>query len=430
MKNKQTKINYADLWGLREEKYKFLEEHDVKNTKWQGLQPIEPYYFFVPKNFASEKEYKHFIPLYKIFREFTAGVVSGKDDVLTDESVLNLKNRILSIIESDHSNDTIKLSYQLNNSAGDKILSRREKVAFNEENLQKYHYRPLDYRYIYYEREFLERDRYHLGFNLLKENLVISVSRLTANKNFSNIIASDCLPDYKLAESSRGSYFFPLYLYNEEEKQQTVFAGQEKLDLEGVQHTLRYKSDKKPNIDSKIFDILKNVFGKNTKPEDVFFYIYSILYSNIFRHKYQEFLKIDFPKIPFTANYDLFKQLAELGEQLVNLHLLKTSQLSNPISKFHGGNGNRVEKREYEEKEKRVYINNQQYFENIDPEVWNYFIGGYQVLDKWLKDRKGRMLSSEDIKHYCKVVTVLSKTIETQKRIDKLYPEAEKNLIK
>jgi len=139
-------------------------------------------------------------------------------------------------------------------------------------------------------------------------------------------------------------------------------------------------------------------------------------------------LKIDFPKVPITRDYELFKKLAELGEELVNLHLLKTKILDKPSVKFHGKNGNLVEKREY--KDKKIYINDLQYFEGVDENVWSYYIGGYQVLDKWLKDRKGRILSSDDIKHYCKVVTALTETIKLQKQIDKLYPKVEKSLVK
>ena len=138
-------------------------------------------------------------------------------------------------------------------------------------------------------------------------------------------------------------------------------------------------------------------------------------------------MKIDFPRIPFIKDYKLFKQLAELGEKLVALHLLQSPGLEKPVAKFQGKDGNLVEKREY--KDGRVYINDIQYFEGIDLEVWNYHIGGYQVLDKWLKDRKGRYLSAEDIKHYCRIVTALAKTIEIQKEIDTLYPGVEKNLI-
>jgi len=426
MKNKQAKINYADIWGLREEKYKFLEENDLKSTKWQELQPVTPYYFFVPKDLRGEKIYVQFISLKEIFSKYNAGVATGKDDVLVDFDKRSLVRKL-----SFHDKDTFGLtmqSYKVSNDLIGEWFSELNNRDINDQIIF-YNYRPFDSRFTIYNFKILQRARQNLMNNLLKDNLAMCITNISNQKLYNEVFVTNEITDKHL--TGHQTYVFPLYLYNrEEERQQTAFDGQEKLDLEGVQHTLRHKSDKEPNIDSKLLDILRNTFSKILNPQEVFYYIYAILYSNIYRLKYQEFLKIDFPRIPFTKDYNLFKQLAELGEQLVNLHLLKTSQLSNPISKFHGGNGNRVEKREYEEKEKRVYINNQQYFENIDPEVWNYFIGGYQVLDKWLKDRKGRMLSSEDIKHYCKVVTVLSKTIETQKRIDKLYPEAEKNLIK
>ena len=119
--------------------------------------------------------------------------------------------------------------------------------------------------------------------------------------------------------------------------------------------------------------------------------------------------------------------MAEYGEKLVNLHLLQSAELDTPAAKFQGNGDNRIEKLKYEKG--RVFINKNQYFEGIQPEVWEYQIGGYQVCDKWLKDRKSRVLSLEDIKHYCKVVTALSKTIKIQDKIDKCYPEVEKDLL-
>ncbi len=184
--------------------------------------------------------------------------------------------------------------------------------------------------------------------------------------------------------------------------------------------------------------------------EDIFYYIYAVLYSNIYRKKYEEFLKIGFPKIPFTKDYKLFKELSDLGKELVDLHLLKSSNLSKPIAKFFGRGGDRkVDKRKYIEWKKPeaywpaagelpkefektgiVWINDKQFFGGIEPEVWNYQIGGYQVLDKWLKDRKGKTLTPDEIKHYCKIVTAIRKTIDLQKEIDKLYPKVEEDLIR
>jgi hypothetical protein len=164
-------------------------------------------------------------------------------------------------------------------------------------------------------------------------------------------------------------------------------------------------------------------------PEEIFYYIYAVLYSNLYRGKYAEFLKIDFPRIPFTEKYDLFREMVGFGKRLVDLHLLKSTELDPPLCKFQGKEDNRIEKIEYDEKEKRVYFNEEQYFEEIPQEIWQYQIGGYQVCEKWLKDRKGRCLSLEDIKHYCRIVTALQKTIEIQKEIDNIYEEVERDII-
>lgn len=142
-----------------------------------------------------------------------------------------------------------------------------------------------------------------------------------------------------------------------------------------------------------------------------------------------QFLKTDFPKVPFTNCSDLFIEMAKLGGRLVSLHIMKSEELNNPTTKFQGEGDNEVKNPFYSEETNRVYINKTQYFEGIDKKMWEYQIGGYQVLSKWLKDRKGRKLIIEDIKHYCRVATALRLTLETQEEIDKLYPEIEQSFI-
>jgi predicted helicase len=182
---------------------------------------------------------------------------------------------------------------------------------------------------------------------------------------------------------------------------------------------------KKPNIAPKVFDLLEKAYHKKPIPEQVLYYCYAILYSNIYRTKYAEFLKIDFPKIPFTNNYELFKQAAKLGEQLTELHLLKHKDLKNPIVKYFGKAGSdEIEKPFYNAAEKRVYINNDRYFDNVAKEVWQYQIGGYQPMEKYLKDRKTRQM--EDPIHYCKMATAISETIELQNGIDEVFEGIEK----
>jgi predicted helicase len=185
---------------------------------------------------------------------------------------------------------------------------------------------------------------------------------------------------------------------------------------------------RKANINEKIYKTLSNAFNEVPLPETILYYTYGILYSNVYREKYAEFLKIDFPRIPFTANYELFKKMGELGKQLADLHLLKSPAIDQPIAKYQGsGTNDRIDEITYKEDEQRIYINEDKYFEGVAPEVWNYHIGGYQVLQKYLKERKGRNM--EDAPRYCRIVTVLSKTIEIQKQIDEIYPEIEIDII-
>jgi len=143
---------------------------------------------------------------------------------------------------------------------------------------------------------------------------------------------------------------------------------------------------------------LEEYYKRIPTPEEILYYIYGIFYSNIYRETYAEFLKIDFPRVPFTSDENLFCEIGELGKQLADLHLLKSPLLEMPVARYQGeGDNDRIEKIDYQETEQRIYINNEKYFEGVAPEVWNYYIGGYQVLPKYLKDRKGRIL--EDAPH-------------------------------
>ena len=186
---------------------------------------------------------------------------------------------------------------------------------------------------------------------------------------------------------------------------------------------------KKPNLSPQVIEKLTDRYKHAPAPEEIYYYIYAILDSNIYRTKYGEFLKIDFPRIPFTGDYKLFGKMAGYGKKLVDLHLLKTQELNYPAVKYQGKGNDKVEKVNYDSKEGRIYINDTQYFEGIPEKVWQYQIGGYQVLSKWLKDRKKRVLTLDDTKHYCKVAMSLKKTIEVQKTIDEFYPEVEKETV-
>lgn len=432
MKSKQTKINYADLWGLREEKYKFLDSYDIENTKWQSLNPADPQNFFVVKDFVNQKLYEQFFPLEKIFKQFNAGVATGKDNVLVDFEKQSLLRKLS--INDKSTFETFMENNKVEEELIEKWFDELNKINI-EEQIREYNYRPFDNRYVIYSSKILQRARKEIMDNFMRQNIAISVTNSSSQGKYNEVFISDKITDKHL--TGQQTYVFPLYLYGEEDGQGMIFDGQEKLDIEGAQHTLRSSENRSSNINwnnlPTFCSTLQSFTSSLTKSfiqpaEAIFYYIYAILYSNIYRKKYQEFLKIDFPRIPFTEDYSLFKSLAQRGEQLVNLHLLGSKELGNPLVKFYGRGDNLVEKREW--KNHQAWINDKQYFTSIKEEVWKYYIGGYQVLDKWLKDRKGRILSSEDIKHYCRVATAISETIEIQKEIDKLYPRVEKSFIK
>jgi predicted helicase len=228
-----------------------------------------------------------------------------------------------------------------------------------------------------------------------------------------NFIINDCTVSLETRERS---YLFPLYLYPDPD-QKDLFSH------------LKESKERKPNISKKIFSALSETYKTKPEPEDIFYYIYAVLYSNTYRTKYAQFLKTDFPRVPFTKDKHLLKKLAEYGKRLADLHLMKSPELDSPVAKFQGVGDKRVEKIKYDKKNERVYINKDQYFEGIPENIWQYQIGGYQVCNKWLKDRKGKVLSLDDIKHYCKVATAIKHTINIQKSIDEIYNEAEKALI-
>jgi very-short-patch-repair endonuclease len=165
-------------------------------------------------------------------------------------------------------------------------------------------------------------------------------------------------------------------------------------------------------------------------PEQIFHYVYAVLYAPSYRERYADFLRLDFPRIPFPSDREVFEAMAMLGERLVALHLLRSPELDPPLARFEGQGDSRIEKSgrtglRYDAHQQRIYINASQYIAPVPQQVWEYQIGGYQVLAKWLKDRVGRCLSLDEIRTYCRIVTAIARTIELQSEIDRIYSSVE-----
>ncbi len=434
-KSIKKKVFYSDEWGLREEKYNYLESHDIGSVKWKAIEPKSPEYYFVSRNEKGFQAYKQFWKVTDVFPLNSVGIVTGRDEFVIDDNRQALEARIRVFRESKDSDSFIKESFGLKDKPASRWAVSKSRKALQddkdwERRFTRILYRPFDEKWLFYHPALIERSRSEVMQHMMKPNFaLLTHKREELNIPYSHFLVSEGISEHGCLSGKTTNYHFPLYRYLDEPKQQDIFSGQKKLDLKGVQRPLKGESDREPNIAQKVFDELQKTYGKQPSPEDIFQYIYAVLYSNTYRKKYHEFLKTDFPRVPFAKDYKLFQKLAKLGSALVELHLLKSPDLAVPAVKFNGTGDNLVETLKYVEKEKRVYINEKQYFEPVEYDVWNYYIGGYQVLDKWLKDWKGKHLSSEGVKHFARVATVLGKTIEIQKDIDDLYPSVETDLV-
>lgn len=421
VKNKEKKeslIYHADLYGLRQEKYDWLDQNVFNIENYEKIKPLSPWYFFIPRNTSHIQKYLKWKKINEIFPVNNVGIVTARDKFAIDFDQNILKNRIRQFRDLLLDNILIKEAFKLKDTSTFKLDKFRKELA-KDNNWQNYFklitYRPFDVRHIYYSKWVIERPIYNTMRHMLEDNIGICfVRQYSGNATYSHFIVSDHMVDNRAFFSSKGIIqLAPLYLYPDE-KNKDLF-----------NHT---QIEKAPNITPFIFEKLNECYSRKPTPEEILYYIYGVFYSNIYRKTYAEFLKIDFPRVPFTSVYDLFIEMGKLGKELVALHLLKSSELDSPIAKYQGsGDNDRVEKVIYKEDEQHIYINKEKYFENVTPEIWNYHIGGYQVLHKYLKDRKDRMM--DDAPRYCRIVTALYKTIEIQKQIDKLYPEIEKNLV-
>ncbi|MGB2841859.1 MAG: type ISP restriction/modification enzyme [Halobacteriota archaeon] len=403
---KEKKVYYADVWGLRKEKYKYLRKNDVTSTDWQELEPQEPYYFFVPKDFALQAEYDKFWKVTDIFKVWSSGVKTRRDKFMVAFSKEELFQR-LKVFAGNLSDEIVSGSLRIKDTKYWSIKKAREevrKVDFGSK-IVPYAYRPFGNQFVFYFPNIIERGdaREPLMKHFLKENVALVSTRILSQPPFKHAFVSNSISDMCLIsiKTKEASYYFPLYLYPDKPKGET---------------------ERTPNFTTEFLQAIKEALGTEPTPEEIFYYIYAILYSPTYRKRYEEFLKIDFPGIPLPSDYEKFKKLSELGKELVELHLLRHPALEegeNEIG-FPKSGSNKVEKVKYDEKTERVYFNKEQYFEGISKEVWEYRIGAYQVAEKYLKDRKGRMLSLEEIEHYMRVAKVIERTIEVQEKVEEV----------
>ena len=417
---KDGKIFHSEIWGLRKEKYEWLLNNDIETTKWQKITPKPEFYLFVPRDERLLKRYECSPKITEIFPVNSVGVVTARDKFVIDTDQKALKRRIRMFCDEKIPDELISEPYKLKDKTNWKLRTAREKVRNDkdwENSFARILYRPFDIQWIFYHDVLVERSRRNVMWHMLRENLgLIFHKREELQISYAHFLVTDNIIEHGGLSSKTTCYLAPLYLYPDP-KQKDLFSHIEE------------SKERKPNISEKVFSALKEAFNAEITPEDIFYYIYAVLYSNMYRTEYAEFLKTDFPRVPFTKDKRLFQKLGDYGKLLAGLHLMQSPELDSPVAKFQGVGDKRVEKIKYDKRRSRVYINQHQYFEGILENIWQYRIGGYQVLSKWLKDRKGKILSVDDVKHYCRIATAVEKTIGIQKNIDKIYREAEKKII-
>ncbi|MDO9465425.1 MAG: type ISP restriction/modification enzyme [bacterium] len=433
---KDGKVFHSEIWGLRKKKYDWLANNDIKTTKWQKIIPKQEFYLFIPRDEKLLEQYEKFPKITDVFSLNGVGMTTARDHFVIDTNKNTLINRIRLFKHSKYSDNELHEFSQIRKKKGwniRKAWTMLQDVSDSDLNDLVFPviYRPFDIQWIFYHDSVVWRTVKRVMRHMMQENLGLITARQMDKSGIQPVFVTSSIIDaHSITSAVSISNLFPLYLYPEKPTPKKKSSGTVMMLFEPQEN---YKV-KRPNLSQAIVDQLNNAFNKTLLPEEIFYYIYAVLYSNIYRAKYAEFLKIDFPRVPFTKNYELFSKIAKYGKRLSDLHLLKSAELDTSIAKFQGKGDNRVEKLIYEPVEAgcdlpRIYINQNQYFEGIEKEIWEYQIGGYQVLNKWLKDRKKRTLSLDDIKHYCQISTALKKTIEIQKEIDNLYPEIEREVI-
>jgi type I restriction-modification system DNA methylase subunit len=427
---------HADLYGLRKNKYEWLVENDIETTEWTKLSPNTPSYFFVPKDETARKEYENYWDIRKIINKTTVGIVTARDRLTIDFSSEYLWLRIIDFTKL--TSEEARNKYGLGKDARDWKVQFAQKDIIDSGPNNKFiipiKYRPFDKRFTYYtgkSRGFIGQPQVNvMQHMLIGENIGLCWTRPMSPKyEFSTTITTSIIDQCLVGNKSAGagiSYIGPLYLYPTE-KHQSDF------DLENWP---KGKDGRIPNLNKGFVEELAGKTGlkfvsdgvgdlkKDFGPEDVLAYIYGIFHSPEYRKRYAEFLNIDFPRVPMPPDKDMFVKICKIGQELIKLHLLEAEILEDekqwpgfPVK------GDGVVAKGYptyvthadEPQKGKVYINKDQYFEGIRPDVWEFHIGGYQVCEKWLKDRRERTLSYDDINHYQKVIVALGETIRLMK---------------
>lgn len=423
-KTKNTNIYYHDLYGKRKDKYEFLYENDLNSIKWTLVKNNEPFYLFLPQNNDLLEEYNKGVSVKDMFMLSGVGICSKRDNIVFHNNKENLM-QLLKDLNTKTKDELYKI-YDIGEDSRDwKLDSAIKAVNKNCDNLENFikkcHYRPFDKKWTYYienSKAFMAYPVYDIFEHFLEnENIGLNVSRQSKlNGGWQYAFITNSLVDLSLmgGGNTGAGYIFPLYLY-------PTIRSKKFLKKENPNFNEENFTSKIENFKESFRTFIDEFYKEKFSPEDILGYIYAVLFHKIYREKYLDFLKIDFPKIPFTKDKNTFKNLSKLGLKLVNLHLLKNDELDfnvgEALFKDIKNKNFKIQKIKYNKDTKELFINESLYFNKVSPEIYEFKIGGYAVLDKYLKSHK-----EEDIdhKHFTLIIQTLNETLKIQDEISKI----------
>lgn len=412
---------HADLHGTREEKYCALFTSTFASTVYSPCACTPPFYTYTPDDDISKDEYYRFFGYSDVFSVISNGFKTHRDHIALDFGREALIARIRDFIDDRKTDQWLCRTYRAEDSEtwslGKARQQLREASAW-QSCVTAALYRPFDMRVIFYHDAIVDRPRRDSLAHMTQQNIGVIVGRqgqAVGGDMWDLAYCGQHIADTNLFYRG-GIAYAPLYVYSGGGARGPV------LDVADGARRLNIKVTFRTALVRALGLEPSRVNGTHEGLEglDVFHYIYAVLHSPAYRTRYAEFLKIDFPRLPLPGGLDLFRALAALGGDLVALHLMESPALENFITEYLGGDAPEVEKVTWSDDTVWLDKAGTTGFRGVPEDVWNFHIGGYQVCHKWLKDRKGRTLSDEDIAHYQKIVVALSETIRIMAEIDEV----------
>lgn len=421
-------VLHAERYGSRMGKYSFLQSHDIASTNFAQIEPNSPFYLFIPHDADLAQEWKQYDGIAEVFPKNSAGIITARDSLVISENKRELAKRLERFAYAREAEDVIYQEFGFSKSKRFDLReaqSELRKLKSFSKPIRQILHRPFDERFVFFDRSVvwsLSRpmaDQMEDG-----SNLALVATRQVTRPQFEHAFVSRHMIEIKACSHDRNTQIFPLF-------------------IRGSGGGLELSTDATPNIDRTVFtkhakalgltpNSTTRELGKDGElsPLRLFHFAYAIFHCPSYRKRYFEFLRSDFPRLPFTANLELFRALAKFGRELISLHLLESKILDEATTNFLGNNRIVSKFGWTSEYGGTIWIDGKgtakkfkggtSGFSGVSEEVWNFYIGGYQVCQKWLKDRKGRTLSDDDIAHYQKIVVAISETIRLMQDINEV----------